>query len=187
MRLACKGLPSTLQSGNKQSNRKRKMSRRDKAFVFAFGGGSSGRVFWLKVYETAALPLSYTGTKAKFQFLLNVMSTLGVKLALFFPDMPFLPMGNTSSSSDIASLCIPSITWLYTSIVKATELCPRASEITFGLAPRSNIRLAKVCLRSWKRTLCKPALFTILAKLWLSTPGGLSSSWLRWQCPGTYL
>jgi hypothetical protein len=30
------------------------MSQRDKTCVFAFGGGSSGRVFWLKVYKTCA-------------------------------------------------------------------------------------------------------------------------------------
>ena len=29
--------------------------------------------------------------------------------------------------------------------------------MTFGLAPRSNIKLAKVCLKSWKRTLPRPA------------------------------
>ncbi len=29
---------------------------------------------------------------------------------------------------------------------------PKASEITLGFAPRSNIRLAKVCLRSWNLT-----------------------------------
>ena len=63
------------------------------------------------------------------------MSTIGINLALILFSYPFLPGGSTLSNNAIASLCIPSIIWLYTSIVKATELCPRASEITLGLAP----------------------------------------------------
>jgi len=92
-------------------------------------------------------------------------------LILFF--RPFFPAGITSSSRAIASYCIPSIIWEYVSIVKATELCPRASLITFGLAPRSNIRLAKVCLRSWKRTPSSPAFMTVLVKAWVRTQGSI--------------
>ena len=53
------------------------------------------------VYETAALPLSYAGIEAKFQFLLDVMSTFCIKLALFLRHTIF-PGGNTSSSNVIA-------------------------------------------------------------------------------------
>jgi len=46
------------------------MSRRNKAFVFAFGGGSSGRVSWLKVYKTCA------GLTSRGSLALNVLINL---------------------------------------------------------------------------------------------------------------
>jgi len=92
------------------------------------------------------------------------------KLALIFGDTPG---GNTSSSNAIASLRIPSMMWLWVSIVKAMLDYPRASLITFGFAPRSNIKLAKVCLKSWNLTLSRPALFTILLKAWVRTQGSI--------------
>jgi hypothetical protein len=74
------------------------------------------------------------------------MSNFGVKLALFYFSMPFFPRGKTSSSNAIASDCIPSIICEYVSIVKARELCPSASEITFGFAPLNSMRLAHVSI-----------------------------------------
>ena len=62
------------------------------------------------------------------------MSNFAVKLALFFLNLSFLPAGRTSSSNAIASDCIPSIICEQVSIVKATNLCPSASELTFGFA-----------------------------------------------------
>jgi len=46
----------------------------------------------------------------------------------------YLNRNQESSSRAIASSCIPSITYEYVSIVKATLGCPSASLITFGLA-----------------------------------------------------
>ena len=95
-----------------------------------------------KAYESSALPLSYAAIEAEFWVLISVVSNSAVKLALLYFLMPFFPRGNTSSSNAIASDCIPSIICEYVSPVKATELCPSASVITFALAPRSNMKLA---------------------------------------------
>ena len=108
--------------------------------------GRSGRIrtpdrrFW----RPLLFHLSYTPMKQTF-----------IKLALnwrYFIFLPFAPGGSTSSNNAITPSCMPSIIWEYVSIVKTTELCPRASEITLGFAPRRRARLAKVYLRSWKRT-----------------------------------
>ena len=62
------------------------------------------------------------------------MSNFAINLALFCFPMPFFPRGNTSSSKAMASDCIPAIIREQVSIVRATLLCPSASEITFGFA-----------------------------------------------------
>ena len=45
----------------------------------------------------------------------------------------------------------PGMTWLYTSSVMETLECPSISETIFGRPPSVSRRVAKVCLRSWKR------------------------------------
>jgi hypothetical protein len=54
------------------------------------------------------------------------------------PDVATTPRGSTSSGNTMASSCMPDIIWEYVSMVKATLACPRASEITLGLAPLIN-------------------------------------------------
>ncbi|MEE8374203.1 MAG: hypothetical protein V3R87_10830 [Dehalococcoidia bacterium] len=52
--------------------------------------------------------------------------------------------------------------------MKATELCPIMSDMTFMLTPASSIMLAKVCRKSWNLVCGRPASLTILAKPWVS-------------------